>query len=337
MEKFVYGLISLVVFFAIPGASYACGMPLGATIPSEQALIIYTNGRQEIITSVQLESEQAGAAVIFPVPGVPEVDVLKNDDLFRYLEEVTRPTEQVKELIVWGAPQEGMAGGAGVQVLGREVIGDYDVARLSAGESGELQRWLDLHGYTIAAGAGPILDQYIAQKWTFVAVKLAQERAASGMLRPIRIAFETQQIVYPMRFGSLAQQPLDVLLYVLADQRVEIPEMETQYAGPVDKLDRPPPAELAGLFRAPFLTKLRNSQINPATLRDDFVIRPMAASEPFRQVVVRNLYVNGWDRMARPIFGLALVLASSSMAFWMALALRRRIIQIAGPEPDEDD
>jgi hypothetical protein len=264
---------------------------------------------------------------------------MPTDTLFAYLGDVTRPEQRDEEVIVWrDRGQEGArAGGAPVDVLGREIIGGYDVARLAADDPAALQKWLDEHGYSAPRGAAPILRAYTDAGWKFVAVKLAPNQSAAGALKPLRMAFDSREIVYPMRLGALADQPIDVLLYVLADHRVDIPSMETQYAGPVAALDRPPPTELAPVFRAPYLTKLRNPAIAPGGLSADFVARPAASDEPFRKVTVRTVYVNGWSRMALPIAGVVLVLLSSSIALGIALGMRRRMEAIAGRGPDEDD
>lgn len=333
------GLVALLAALAAPVGALACGMPLSARIPSERALIVFANGREEIIASVHLQSDGPGAAVVFPVPGVPEVSALEDDELFTYLDAVTRPTERVEERIVWGAggaaPIAGRA--PGVSVLGQGIVGGYSVARLAADDPDALQTWLDQNGYSAPPGAAPILRAYVEEGWKFVAVKLAPGQAADGALTPLRMAFDSRQIVYPMRLGALADQPLDVLLYVLADHRVAIPGMETQYAGPVARLDRPAPAGLAPVFRAPYLTKLRNFGVDPGSLNADFVASPAPSDEPFRQVEVRVVYVNGWNRMALPILGVVLVVLASSIALGVAFSLRRRMDAIAGPDPERDD
>jgi hypothetical protein len=322
-----------------PISALACGMPLSARIPSEQALITFTNGREEIITSVHLQIDRPGAAVIFPVPGTPEVSVLENAELFSYLDQVTRPQQRIEEQLVW-RDIEGLAGGGAppgaVNVLGHEILGGYDVARLKADDPGALQAWLDENGYTPPPGAEPILHVYIDAGWKFVAVKLAPNQQANGALTPLRMAFDSREIVYPMRLGALAEQPLDVLLYILADHRVDIPGMTTQFAGPVAKLDQPP-GRFGPIFRAPFLTKLRNFQITPASLGADFVARPAASDEAFRQVEVRTVYINGWNRLALPIGGIVLVVLASSIGLGIALGLRRRMNQIAGPGPRKEE
>ena len=339
LRQSVLLLLMLLIWLAAPAAVVACGMPLDARIPSEQALILFAGGRQEIITSVQILSDKPGAAVIFPVPGIPEVEALSSDSLFSFLAEVTRPLERVEERLVW-RNSEGTAGGAppgGVNVLGQEIMGGYSIARLQADDPSALQTWLDENGYRAPEQARPILQAYIDADWAFVAVKLAPNQNAAGALKPLRIAFESREIVYPMRLGALADRPIDVLLYVLADHRVDIPGMETQYAGPVAQLDRAPPAELAPIFVAPYLTKLRNSAIAPGTLTADFVARQATSDEAFRKVTVRTVYVDAWSRMGLPIAGVVLAFLSSVVALGFAFGLRRRINQIAGPEPEEDE
>jgi hypothetical protein len=329
-----------------PAATLACGLPLGARIPAEQALISYANGREEIITSVQLAADRPGAAVIFPVPGAPEVSALANADLFDYLADVTRPQLRTTEVALGPGtlpPDAGGAPGSAVNVLGRELIGGYDVARLASDDAAALSDWLSQNGFSAPPGAAPILQGYADAGWRFVAVKLAGDRPPNGRLAPLRLAFDTPRIVYPMRLGALADRPLDVLLYVLADHRVEHAQLPTEYAGPVAQLDRAPPARLAELFRAPYLTKLRSTSLAPTALTDDFVLSQAGDDAPFRSVETRTVYVTAAAKaaaqrgIAGAIVGVVLVFLASSVALGFALGLRKRINAIAGPDPDKED
>lgn len=333
-------VVAILAFLApAPAVAEACGMPLEARIPSEQALVTFANGREEIITSVQLQSDAPGAAVVFPVPGEPEVSALPSNTLFDYLAEVTRPEVITREVVIdERGPAVGGAAPGGVSVLGREVIGGYDVARLAADDPNALQAWLAQNGYSIPPGAAPILKAYVDEGWKFVAVKLAGAEGANGALTPLRMAFDAREIVYPMRLGSLSDRPVDVLLYVLAEHRVEIPQMTAEYAGPVDRLSQPPPADLRPLFRAPYLTKLRNSNLAPESLTSDFVARPAPTDEAYRMTETRTIYIEAPRARfsAGMILGLACAFTASMMALGIAFGLRRRMDRIAGT-PDEDE
>lgn len=257
----------------------ACGMPLEASIPAEQALISFAGGREEMTMKVVLDTTGPNAALVTPVPGVPDKPSVVEGDVFGYLNAVTAP-EPPKSSGGDGA----MAGapGGGVDVIGRDIVGDYDIARIASDDPKALSKWLDDNGYTPPRGSQPIIDSYVADGWKFVAIKLRKGARPEGPIKPIRIAFGSKEIVYPMRLDALEGHQMDIDVYVLADHQVRVngDQLQTQYAGKVSELERPPPADVRSLFRAPYLTRL-HSVINPTTLKGDFVfVRAAISSAP---------------------------------------------------------
>jgi hypothetical protein len=249
-------------------------MPLDVSVPSEQALITFANGREEIVASLALTGAGPQAAVVFPVPADAEVNVLGGKaSLFGYLAGATAPRGNQEQ--PEGAPlAAGAAPGGGVQVVSRKVIGGYDVTTLRADDPTALKTFLDANGYTTPPGAGPILAQYVKDGWSYVAVKLATggARVPDGQLRPLRISFPSDRIVYPKRLDALAAKPVGTTIYVLAARRVKIDQLHEEYAGPVSGLAPRPPAEFAALFaRAPYLTKLGSTTLTDKQLEHDFV------------------------------------------------------------------
>ncbi|MBC8078559.1 MAG: DUF2330 domain-containing protein [Chloroflexales bacterium] len=313
-----------------PSAALACGMPLNARIPAEQSLIIFGGGRQQIITTMQLDIDRPGAAVVLPVPADPEVDQPGGgDQLFAYLQNATKPLQQVERRIVWrwnDGATSGAAPGGRVSVLGRETLGAYDVARLAADDPQALAQWLGENGYEVPPPAQPVLDAYIADGWRFVAIKLDSAAAESGSLAPLRISFPAQQIVYPMRLAALADRPIDLLLYVLSDHRVQVDNLDTLFAGPLATLAPAPTGDLAALVRgAPYLTKLRNYQLSPQSVQGDFVARNAPSDEPYRETFTVYDDISGYAA-----FGPAVCLgaAVSVAAIGGALLLRRKFRQV---------
>ena len=246
---------------------------------SERALVSFADGREEIVTSLALEQAGPDAAVVYPVPGDAEVSAVEGPDLFAYLERVTAPPPE--DTARGGGDDEGAAGGAapggGVEVVGREEIGGYDVTRLRADDPDALQKFLDQEGYTLPAEAQPILSDYVDQGWRFVAVKLAEGSADAGSLKPLKIAFDSDEIVYPKRLDSIAEQPPFTKLFVVSDRRMQTTATAVRFAGEVDKLREPPPAEHRALFRGRYLTVLEQT----APLSEDFVVRPAATNAAF--------------------------------------------------------
>lgn len=316
-----------------PVGAYACGIPLEAQITHERALLIVEGPRQQLITSVDLIQADPQAAVIFPVPGRPEVDQPPGgEELFSYLEQATRPEIRREQRLVWRVQPEGLDGGApaGAQLIGRETIGGYDVSRLAADDGAALLAWLAENGYSLPPPAEPILGAYAAEGWSFVAVKLAAA-APEGSLAPLRISYTAERPVYPMRLGALSDRPVSVDLYLLGDGRYSLDALETAFAGPVDQLDPPPPAELAGLLTGAYLTKLRGEALEPASLGADFLPVPAPDNTPYREVVTVYEEISILQRGGL-IMGLFCVVILSSLALGTAIGVRRRIDALS---PDE--
>jgi hypothetical protein len=335
---------NLVLFLAIccfalaPASTMACGMPLNARIASEKALIVFDGQTVALTTSVGLEPTDANAAVVFPVPAPAEVDQpAGGEQLFSYLEGVTAPLLRVEQRYHWGFEPDGaMTGGAppgGVAVLGRETLGGYDVARLAADDPQALGRWLAENGFDTPAGAEDILAAYVAEGWSFVAVRLAPD-APGGSLAPLRMRYTDNEVVYPMRLGALSEEPVGVDLYVVANYRTAIDGLETAFAGTVSSLEAQPGPEIGALLSgAPYMTKLISRGINPASITSDALARQADNDEPYREVITR--YDDIW---IFSVFGplIAMVIAAIMLSvgvFYGALALRRRMQEIESKEP----
>jgi hypothetical protein len=319
-----------------PGASLACGIPLEARITFERALLIADGANQQLITTVDLSAARPNAAVIFPVPATPTVDQPAGGDaLFGYLTEATRPRVEHKSRYVWRVRSSDTAGGAappgaGVSVLGQQILGGFAVASLAADDPLALQTWLTANGYALPAAAEPILKAYVADGWKFVAVKRSAGDPA-GALSPLRIRYAGATPVYPMRLGALSDRPVGVELFVLSAHRSQVPALQTTFAGPLRSLDPAPTGDLAALVAGPpYLTRMRSAELDPASLTSDFTVGQAPGDEPYRAVATIYDEVALSDYAVLGIF--LCVAAFSPIAFVIALSIRRRIERIVPKE-----
>jgi hypothetical protein len=332
------GLAAALLLALLPGRSLACGLPLAARISFEQALLISRGDTQQLITSVQLSADRPNAGVIFPVPAAPSVDQPAGaDDLFRYLAAATAPLVKRAERVVWSKPAADAAGaeppGAGVDLLGRQTLGSYDVARLRADDPQALQGWLDRNGYSLPPAAAPILAAYVAEGWAFVAVRLA-DGPADGSLAPLRISYAGKAPVYPMRLGALSDRPVGVELFVLSGHRSQVPALETTFAGPLASLSPPPPAALAEILQGDgYLTRMRSTALDPASLTADFAVGQAPNDEPFRAVVTVYTDVYALRRYGLLVALICMVMVTP-LSLVVAVGLRKRIDAI-GPRASE--
>jgi hypothetical protein len=248
---------------ATPAGACACGIALDAEVSSERALVIEEAGREEIVLSLDLVSEgDERAAVVLPVPTDPEVEAIAGGDPLSYLEAATAPLPAAL------GGDDDAAAAPEVDVIGREVVGGYDVSRIAAGDPGALAQWLDENGYELPPGAEPILGDYVAAGWRFVAIRLAPN--SDGRLKPLRVGFATDEPVYPMRLAQLATEPLSLTIWSLADGEREVDGLETTWSGPVSELDPQPPAALADVFaQGSHVTRMEVDAADPAIFTAD--------------------------------------------------------------------
>ena len=83
---------------------------------------------------------------------------------------------------------------------------------------------------------------------------------------------------------------------------------------------------------APYLTRMRSAELDPASLSADITVGQAPSDEPYREVVTTYHDISIADDYA--VMGIALCLAAfSPIAFVIALGIRRRIERIA-PRPE---
>ena len=126
------------------------------------------------------------------------------------------------------APVEETGGDLGVTVEAEFVVGEYDIAILSANDSSGLDTWLRREGYRIPEGAEPVLRPYVAQGTKFFVARVDVERVTRvdgrAVLSPLRFHYDSETFSLPVRLGLLnSRGQQDLIVHVLArGQRYEV-------------------------------------------------------------------------------------------------------------------
>ena len=285
---------------ALIGPSWACGCGAlitstasGVDVAQETSIVRYDGRQEEIVMRLSVRSQARDAAWLMPTPARARV-TLGERAWFDQLDRLTEPAvvrhrrwlPRFEDRSYSGAPARP---GSGVGVLGRQRLGPFEVTTLSAGDSGALAAWLTAHGYRLPGRLAEGLRPYVAQRWTYTAIKLAPEQGRlSGELDPLRIAFPASAPVYPIRLSRLAKTPQSVHLYVLAPHRVQVSGLSgaglaTTYAGRVAPAGVASPALRTMLGGGSFLTELVRQGIPPSAFTGDLRLG-YTADTPYRQV-----------------------------------------------------
>jgi len=295
----------------------------------ETALVEVTGRTESITLSVQARSEATQAAFLMPVPARARFEVA-DGELFAELDRISRPDVEVRRVTVHGDGAGAPPGaGRGATVVDHVEIGPYDVAQLAGTDATAVTRWLGDNDFTLPAALDGALRPYLAEGWFVVAVRLAPTSGSlADGLPPMRLAFETDAPVYPMRLSATAQESQPLRLYVLADHRMDISNPaptggtpDLTFAGEV-KPDPGYPVLSASLAGQRFLTRY-DGEFSPARITDDIRITRAATDDPYRAVVTVTEYVRSpWPTPALPLILVALL--GSILVAGVIVTVRRR-------------
>ncbi|MEU9863705.1 DUF2330 domain-containing protein [Streptomyces sp. NPDC047971] len=329
-------------FGSLIAPAHACGC--GAMIPDgnqrigvdrETSAVRWDGRTEQIVMRFTVRGNAERAAWIMPVPGRADV-TLGDPELFDALEDLTRP-ERKDRYYFWprggdwpfdlsttdgaaAAPPGNDASDVGV--VGRERLGPFDVARLTATDPKALSGWLEENGFELSDRLSTELRPYVERKWEYVAVRLAPDvtgTALAGELTPLRISFASDRLVYPMRLSRLAQTPQSLGLYVLADHRMEPRDdiggsaPEVTFAGGIEEKEGAVAALTGG--RPVYLTALDQEFPVPSRIDGDHELATVADT-PYRRVIYtgRLLTVGDVPVWILTVTGVLLAAAGTAVA-----------------------
>ncbi|MFF7751143.1 DUF2330 domain-containing protein [Streptomyces sp. NPDC007971] len=289
--------------------AYACGC--GAMIPqasqrisvaSEQSVLRWDGRQEQIVMRLTVGGDARDAAWIMPVPHRATVE-LGDPALFDQLNQAIAPVHRTRyhfwpkngdwpfeshDTVGAAAPPPAAAG---VGVVGRQRLGPFDVARLTATDPAALDTWLRGHGFTFPARLRTALQPYVDRHWEYVAVRLAPKASHAplqGALDPLHLTFASDGPVYPMRLSRLASLPQSLGLYVLAAHRMQTRtsigglQPEVAFAG---RLDRPAGALGRLAAGTPYLTALTQQFPDPRRISGDHELRRAPVDTPVQHVI----------------------------------------------------
>jgi hypothetical protein len=258
-----------------------------ASVPTETALVRYTDGAEDVYLSLTVDSTTRTGALLFPVPDKRATVAAGPKNLFGDLADLTDPPIDSD-----GPPGAGNGGAQAtpsVTVESRQQIGPLDVVTLSSGDPAALTQWLQQNGFAAKPALASAAKPYTDQGWAFVAVRIrpsAMDQALHGMLDPLLIHFTTATPVYPMRLSAMASEPERVRLYVLSDHRTRLDTglrgLSPTWAGSVGTdLVQNGHGDLARVVGSgpDYLTRF-DGRLAPETITDDIHFAVAATDDP---------------------------------------------------------
>ena len=330
---------------APPAMACGCGgvvaQPGTQTSVSREVALVTSDGSTESISmQLSMESTAEDLGLLVPTPS-PATVTLGDRQVFADLSYAARP-RRVEDFHLFGPPAlfdsrdnassggAGSTGGAsGVTAISTVNLGPLEATTLRADDSAALQAWLEKHDYQLRPGLEAQLDPYIAEGWSFVAVRLTQQgKSLNGVLPPVVMTFASNSLVYPMRMSRAAAAAGSVRTYVLGEHRVQRSDptattgsAEVVFAGTVERGAVQSAALATTLASAPYLTVVDQYFAQPSTqIVSDLTFAQAATDLPVNQTYTVDTYGIPIDVA---ILGL-LMLIGLVLLVWRVMARRRR-------------
>lgn len=247
-----------VAFVGYHHAALACGAcfipPDSETVVSGHRMVMSISSEQTVLwDQIQYQGAPEEFAWVLPVkPGAtieeatdaffetleattrttvagPPVNCSSGDDFYDYGEGGDGCSPGCGDMSA-GSEDGGTGGGAAfggprqknpVEVVHQGSVGPYETVTLSTDTPGALNVWLGQHGYNVDAAAQPIIDDYVAEGFDFIALRLQPGQGVQQM-KPVKIVMPGASLSLPLRMVAIGTGPqTPIVLYLIGEGRYQ--------------------------------------------------------------------------------------------------------------------
>jgi MYXO-CTERM domain-containing protein len=115
------------------------------------------------------------------------------------------------------------------------VVGPYETVQLKATDANALQQWLSQNGFNVPPDVQPVINQYVTEKFDFLALKLIPGKSVQDM-RPVRVTTKGANAVLPLRMVAAGTgATVGISLWVVSEGRYE-PQNFPSFFIPTDEI-----------------------------------------------------------------------------------------------------
>jgi hypothetical protein len=209
---------------------------VASDITDERMLLSVSTKQTTLYDQIRYSGSPSSFAWVLPIHGTVEVG-LSADVLFGSVDQLTATQINPPPQNCPAPPSNcngfggknsatapsaaGDSAGGGVTVTKQENVGPYATVQLHATDSSALEKWLSDNGFQIPADVKPIIDQYVAEGFDFLAMKLLPNQGVQAM-RPVRVTAPGASLSLPLRMAAIGTGvSVGITIWVVADGRYQ--------------------------------------------------------------------------------------------------------------------
>jgi len=208
------------------------------TVITDHRMILSVSPQQTTLyDQIEFQGAAASFAWVLPVKGTVTVG-LSSDLLFASLDQLTAsqvvpppancpPPPSCESFFGFNGPtaaegaaaEDAGAARTSVTVTSQQQVGPYETVQLHSTDPNALQNWLTAHGYAIPSSVAPVVAEYVAGGFDFLAMKLVPGQGVTAM-RPVRVTSQGASPVLPLRMVAVGTgSTTGITLWVVGDSR----------------------------------------------------------------------------------------------------------------------
>ncbi len=244
-------LLSCCVALGLSRGAAACGgtfVPppqpgsVAAPVKGHRMAFAVSDERTVLWDQIQYEGAPSDFSWVLPIEPGAYIETSR-DAWFESLDAVTTTRISAPELKC-SRPDEGsgcgcsaggdddsgeLAGGPGstngVTVLHTGTVGPYETVTLASTDGDTLTSWLDEHGYSVPDDAAPIVAEYVAEGFDFIALRLKSDAGVEEMT-PVRVVTPGPRGALPLRMVAAgAGDSVAITLFIIGEARYALPDL----------------------------------------------------------------------------------------------------------------
>ena len=230
----------------------------------QRTYVFHADGIETLVLRPGFEGKVDEFGMLIPFPSPPTIRKVA-ENVFEHVAAAIDPPEVVVDLrsrltaelgymdsaVRASAKEDGLELRRDqVEVLSEEAVGMYEVAVLSAGGAEALAGWMNANGFRYPEGMDAVVEDYVSERWCFVAVKarvgqksgadprpgqrdvdvaMPADASFDGHVQAMGFRFRTDELVVPMRLSAFNPGELHNVVYVLAEQGVKIADLPDEF------------------------------------------------------------------------------------------------------------
>jgi hypothetical protein len=225
--------------FGAERAASACGgcfhppTQTASDITDERMLLSVSTLQTTLYDQIRYSGSPTAFAWVLPIHGTVDVG-LSADVLFDSVDVLTQttivppvpncPSPACRAPVAQGAANNAGLGGGGdstVVVTKQQNVGPYATVQLHSSDTSALDNWLLQNGFLIPDAVVPVLSQYVAEGFDFLAMKLLPGQGVQAM-RPVRVTSPGASLSLPLRMAAVGTgASVGITIWVVGDGRYE--------------------------------------------------------------------------------------------------------------------